>query len=102
MVCICLVTISLLNAHFDPGMREAHSSTEWGKKRKRFDDLTLLLNNMAKGKLWVPIIEQCFSEQYLENIYCYKKKLTLNLHLSQLAAKFQMESKIEKTKTTEY
>ena len=31
-----------------------------------------------------------------------KKKLTLNLHLSQLAAKFQMESKIEKTKTTEY
>ena len=27
------------------------------------------------------------SEQYLENIYCYKKKkLTLSLHLSQLAA----------------
>ena len=51
MVYICLVTISFLNAHFDPGMREAHSSTEWGKKRKRFDDLTLLLNNMAKGKL---------------------------------------------------
>ena len=51
MVYICLVTISLLNAHFDPGMREAHSSTDRGKKRKRFDDLTLLLNNMAKGKL---------------------------------------------------
>ena len=30
---ICLVMISLLNAHFDPDMREPHSSTEWGKKR---------------------------------------------------------------------
>lgn len=50
VVYMYLILDSPLNSGFDSGIREPHSSTEWEKKRKP-DNLILLLNNIAKGKL---------------------------------------------------